>query len=104
MRNVPLAGAFLGISSGEIPEESITVDSTYDTIHVTVDRFRDDLPFRRVEAEFKRDNLTPVYFILEGDRNFRVDIVKYVEEQRFPAWVEDALSQFDLSLMEDAPV
>lgn len=104
MQNVPLAGALLGISSGEVPGESISVDSTADTIHVTVTRFRQNLPFKRVEAEFTRENLTPVYFQLEGERNFRVDVVKYVEEQRFPKWVENALSQFDLRWMEEAPV
>lgn len=103
-RNVPLAAALIGISSGEIPKEAISVDSTYDTVHLTVDQYRDDLPFNRVEAEFKRDNLTPVYFKMEGKRNFHVKVLKYVEEERFPEWIENALSQFDLRWMEDAPV
>lgn len=104
MRNVPLAGALIGISSGEVPEDAISVESTYDTVHVTVTSFREDLPFQRVEALFKRDNLTPVYFKLEGKRSFHVKVVKYTEEERFPKWIEEALSQFDLRWMEDAPV
>lgn len=103
-RNVPLAGALIGISSGEVPEDSIRVQSTYDTVHVTVTKYREGLPFQRVEALFKRDNLTPVYFKLEGRRDFHVKVVKYVEEERFPEWIENALSQFDLRWMEEAPV
>ncbi|MFB6344585.1 MAG: hypothetical protein ABEK50_02255 [bacterium] len=104
VRNVPIAGAIMGLTSGEVPHDSIDVTTGDTELTVVVHKYREDLPFKRVEARFRRDNLQPVYFILEGKRKFRIDIVHYEEEKRFPEWIEDALLKFDFKQLEDGPL
>lgn len=94
--NIPIAGAFLGISSGRIPADAIRTKSSYDTVQISVNPFRHDLPFTRFQATFTRDNLELKTATITGNEKVRMNVVDYAEEERFPEWIENALTEFRL--------
>lgn len=101
VEHIPLAGALMGLSQGAVEEDAITARVEGDHVLVTIRSQREKFPFRSMRGKFSRDNLEPEFFILRGKRNFRLDILKYVEEERFPRWVERAFENMDVNEMED---
>lgn len=87
-RHVPLAGAFVGITEDAIPREAITVREVDEDWVVTVENPGDRYDFRSMTARFRSRDLRPESFIIRGPRRFDVQVTRYVEEERFPLWVE----------------
>lgn len=101
VEHIPLAGALMGLSQGAVDEEAITARVEGGNIFVNVRSRRKGMPFDSMRGKFGYDNLEPKFLILRGERNFRLDILQYVEEQRFPRWVERAFENMDVSAMEE---
>lgn len=103
MEHIPLAAALIGVSQGNLNKESISTSVSNDTLDVTIKSNRKGFPFSRVQGRFQRKNLVPETLSLRGRRNFQLDIIKYVEEERFPEWVEKAFSTLDTRWLEETP-
>lgn len=101
VEHIPLAGALMGLSQGTVEKDAITARVKGHHVIVSIRSERRDFPFTSMKGKFTRDNLEPEYIILRGKRNFRLDILKYVEEKRFPRWVERTFENMDVQEMED---
>jgi hypothetical protein len=102
VEHIPLAAALGGLGEGAVDADSITTRVEGDKLIVTIRDPEGQFPFWLVKAQFSRDNLEPDFFILRGERDFRLDIISYIEEERFPRWVERAFENLDVNAMEES--
>jgi hypothetical protein len=103
IKHIPIAGALLGVSSGAVKGDSITTDVRDGNVFVTVRTNRARFPYRVLKGKFDRYTLRPHYLLLRGQHDYRLDIVTYVEEERFPLWIEEAFATMDLKWFRESP-
>jgi hypothetical protein len=102
VEHIPLAAALAGLGEGAVDADSISTRLEGEKMVVTIRDPVNEFPFRIVKGQFSRDNLEPDFFLLRGPRDFRLDIINYVEEERFPRWIERAFKNLDVSAMEES--
>ncbi len=103
IKHIPIVGALAGVSRGDVDGDSISANVKDGSIYVSVRTRRKEFPYRMLKGKFDRHKLTPNYLILRGQRDYRLDILKYIEEERFPRWVEKSFSTMDLKWFKESP-
>lgn len=103
IQHVPLAAAFLGVREDVLPREALSVREEGSRWVVTVRNPKRRYDFRSVTARFRARDLRPESFIIRGPRRFRIHVTKYVEEQRFPLWVERMFDTLNPTVRETPP-
>ncbi len=101
-RHVPLAGAYVGIQSDALPREAISVREDGPDWVVRVENPGGRYDFRSITARFRARDLRPKSFIIRGARRFDVRVTRYVEEGRFPLWVERMFETLDPTVRESS--
>lgn len=104
VKHIPLAGALVGLSRGKVSGDSISTQVKNGKVKVTITNHRQRLPFTLIHGWFIRDNLIPKRFVLRGKKNFKLKVLEYVEEERFPKWVEKAFDTFNPKWMKESHV
>lgn len=99
-RNVPLAAVVGGLQSDSFPLENIRVETYGETVSVEINNDRPELSYRQLRAVFRRESLTPLFFVIISDYKYRLEVDSYEEENRFPPVIEKAFGRFDPRLLE----
>jgi len=100
VREVPLAAMMLGVQADSVPLEDIKTE--LDNGHLKVEFINNNprIPYRRGEAIFDWPALNPLYFIIETELSFAIEITEYEEETRFPRQIESAIYNLDPQLLK----
>jgi hypothetical protein len=100
VREVPLAAMMLGVQSDSVPLEDIQTELDNGYLKVEFINNNPGIPYRRGEAIFDWPALDPLYFIIETELSFAIEITEYEEETRFPRQIESAIYNLDPQLLK----
>ena len=100
VNEVPLAAMMLGVQSDSVPLENIKTELQNGRLQAEITNKNPNIPYRRGEAIFDWPHLHPVYFIIESEKSFAVQITSYQEEERFPIHIERAIYNMEPELLK----
>jgi|GEM_PF-5399773 len=98
----PLVGLAGAAVSEEHLEENVTTTDFGDTLLVQINHVDPRLEFEKTEIVLDRRELRPIELISrasDDSGDYRLEIISYEEDLRFPRPIEQALAEFDLRLL-----
>ncbi|MFP4686927.1 MAG: hypothetical protein ACLFN5_02325 [bacterium] len=100
VREVPLAAMMMGVQSDSVPVEDMKTELENGELQVEIINNNPKIPYRRGKVIFDWPHLYPLYFNIESESSFEVEVTVYEEETRFPVPVEKAIHNLEPQLLK----